>query len=251
MPIERHHLEQTHTREAIVARLNAATEHSYLGDFVLGGIDGAVTTFAVVAGSAGAGLSPGIAIVLGVSNIFADGFSMAVSNYLSTKSEHDLLERARRHEELHIQHHPEGEREEIREIFRAKGFDGDLLESITDTITQEQDRWVDTMLIEELGLRLEPALPSRAAAATFAAFVVAGMVPLAPLFFGRLTAGHTFLWSTVATLIAFGGIGMAKGRVSERPIWRSMLETIGIGSCAAGLAYACGALLQGLAKTAM
>jgi VIT1/CCC1 family predicted Fe2+/Mn2+ transporter len=94
-------------------------------------------------------------------------------------------------------------------------------------------------------------LPSRAAAATFAAFVVAGMVPLAPLFFGRLTAGHTFLWSTVATLIAFGGIGMAKGRVSERPIWRSMLETIGIGSCAAGLAYACGALLQGLAKTAM
>lgn len=250
METERHHLEQTHTREAIASRLNAATGHSYLGDFVLGGIDGAVTTFAVVAGSAGAGLSPGVAIVLGISNIFADGFSMAVSNYLSTKSEHELLERARCREELHIAHHPEGEREEIREIFRLKGFEGELLESITETITQEKDRWVDTMLIEEFGLRLEPALPSRAASATFTAFLVAGMIPLVPLFVPGLSARQTFGWSTLATGVAFAFIGMAKGKVSERPILRSMLETVLIGGCAASLAYVTGVLLRGVAETA-
>ncbi len=249
MEIERDRLEQSHTREAIVARLEAATEHSYLGDFVLGGIDGAVTTFAIVAGSAGAGLSPGVAIVLGISNIFADGFSMAVSNYLSTKSEHDLLERARRREELHIAHHPEGEREEVRQIFRAKGFEGELLESITDTITQEKVRWVDTMLTEEFGLRLEPASPSRAASATFTAFVVAGLIPLLPLFFSGLSAGETFAWSSLATGVTFALIGAAKGKVSERPVLRSATETLLIGACAAGLAYVVGVVLRELVET--
>ncbi len=244
-------LTELHTREAITARLEAATEHSYLGDFVLGGMDGTVTTFAVVAGSAGAGLSPAVAIVLGVSNILADGFSMAVSNYLSTKSEHELLARARRREELHIAQHPEGEREEIRQIFQAKGFDGELLESITQTITNEKGRWVDTMLTEEFGLRLEPAKPGRAASATFTAFLAAGLIPLLPLFFPGLTPQETFRWSAIATAATFILIGFAKGRVSEQPILRSMIETLLVGSCAAGLAYFAGVALRGLVENAL
>jgi len=236
-----------HTPEAIAERLAEATKHRYLGDFVFGAIDGAVTTFAVVCGSAGAGLSSSVAVVLGLANILADGFSMAVGNYLSTKSEHELLARARRHEERHIDRNPEGEREEIRQIFRTKGFEGDLLESITDTITEERERWVNTMLTEELGLRLEPAKPMRAAGATFSAFLLAGMVPLVPLFFAnKLSQNDVFLISAIATAATFAIIGLFKGRVSEQPVLRSVMETLLIGGSAAVLAFLAGTVLQGL-----
>lgn len=245
-------LEHEHTQEAISERLAAATEHNYLGDFVLGAIDGAVTTFAVVSGSAGAGLPAGVAVVLGFANIFADGFSMAVSNYFSTKSEHELLERARRREERHIEHHPAGEREEIRQIFKSKGFEGDLLETITETITKERKLWVDTMLTEELGLQLEPPHPVKAALATFSSFMLAGLVPLLPLFLSTyLTADETFTVSAVATGVTFAVIGVVKGHVTHRPLLRSTLETLLIGGCAAVLAYLAGAGLKGFVDMAL
>ena len=90
---ERESLSRDHTQEAIAGRLAAATQHSYLGDFVLGAVDGAVTTFAVVAGGAGAGLSNGIVLILGFSNVLADGFSMAAGNFLKARADQlvDLL----------------------------------------------------------------------------------------------------------------------------------------------------------------
>src|SRR5688572_8132998 len=91
-----------HTPDAIAARLRAATTHSYVGDFVLGAIDGTVTTFAIVAGVAGAGLPSGVALVLGLANVLADGFSMATSNYLKAVADRQVVDRVRRMEELHI-----------------------------------------------------------------------------------------------------------------------------------------------------
>ena len=83
MILPRHHsFAHHHTPEAISARLEAATEHSYLGDLVLGSVDGVVTTFAIVAG---VGLSVGVAIVPGLANVLADGFSMAVGSYLKAR----------------------------------------------------------------------------------------------------------------------------------------------------------------------
>ncbi len=239
-------LHEEHTEEAIAQRLAAATRHSYLGDFVLGGVDGAVTTFAVVSGVAGAGLPTGIAVVLGFTNVLADGFSMAVSNYLSTKSEHDVLELVRKTEELHIERHPAGEREEIRQIFQSKGFEGPLLETITDTITEERERWVDTMLIEEHGLQLEPPQPLKAASVTFFAFMLAGLMPILPLFFyPYLTLGQTFAASALATAVTFVGIGIVKGRTTGKPLAGPIAETLAIGGCAALLAYLAGMMLKG------
>lgn len=241
----RRKLADAHTPWAIAERLERATEHSYLGDFVLGAIDGTVTTFAVVAGVAGAGMSTGVAIVLGLANLLADGFSMAVGNYLSTETERHVTEHARRREERHIDEFPEGEREEIRQIFAAKGFAGDLLEQIVDTITVDRRRWVDTMLTDELGLRLETPSPVRAGFTTFAAFALAGFVPLAPLIFLRQADKTTvFLTSTLATGATFLAIGLAKGWVVHRPLLRSGLETLLVGGAAAGLAYLVGALLK-------
>lgn len=234
-----------HTEEAIAARLGGATQHSYLGDFVLGAVDGTVTTFAVVAGSAGAELPAGIAIVLGLANVLADGFSMAVGNYLKTKSEHELVEKARRREERHILRYPAGEREEIRQIFMSKGFEGDLLDQITDTITQNRKQWVDTMLTDELGLQLEPPSPVKAGLVTFTAFVLAGLVPILPLFLAStLGPDRTFLASAVATAVTFAVIGAVKGRVVHRPMAAAALETLAVGGGAALLAYLVGDWLK-------
>ena len=105
-----------HTHEAIEQRIAATGQHSYLGDFVLGAVDGAVTTFAIVAGAAGAGLSTGVAIVLGLANIAADAFSMAASNYLKSRSDRQMVDRFRRMDEMHIDRLPDAERAELRQI---------------------------------------------------------------------------------------------------------------------------------------
>ena len=107
-------------------------DESYLRDWVYGGIDGAVTTFAVAAGVAGANLSPQIVLILGFANLVADGFSMAVANYSGTKAEREQYERLIAIEHKHIAAIPEGEREEIRQIFAKKGFQGEDLERAVD-----------------------------------------------------------------------------------------------------------------------
>ena len=234
-------LADQHTPSAIESRLAEATAHSYLGDFVLGAVDGTVTTFAVVSGVAGAGLEKEVAVILGLANLLADGFSMAVGNYLGTKSEVEVVERVRRSEERHIEEIPEGEREEIRQIFAAKGFSGPLLEEIVHVITQDRKQWVDTMLTEEFGLRLRSPSPVRAALATFSAFVLVGFLPLAP-FVLPVAEERTFLVSSVATAATFFLIGVAKGFVVHRSLMRSGLETFGIGCAAAAMAYGVGLL---------
>lgn len=234
-----------HTPEAIARRVSAATQHSYLGDGVLGAIDGTVTTFAVVAGSAGADLSPGVAIILGLANVFADGFSMAVGNYLSTRTEHELLEAVRRQEEEQIALIPSGEREEIRQIFAGKGFDGDLLDRVVDVITGDERRWVDTMLTEEHGLRLQSPSPTRAAVVTFTAFVVAGQMPLFPMYMGSLFAlDWRFTISSILAALTFATIGALKGYVLGRSAIRAAVETLLIGGVAAAVAYFVGVLLK-------
>jgi VIT1/CCC1 family predicted Fe2+/Mn2+ transporter len=247
-PPAKKELVREHTPRAVADRLAAATKHSYVGDFVLGAVDGTVTTFAVVAGVAGAGLGGGIAIILGLANLFADGFSMAAGNYLSTKAERQVVDQVRKEEESHIEQHPAGEREEIRQIFAAKGFDGVLLDHIVETITQDRERWIDTMLKEEFGLRVENPSPLRAAASTFVAFVLAGSIPLVPFFFARdFTLEKTFATSAVATAITFFLIGVAKGRMVKRSLVLSGLETFLIGTVAAAMAFAVGVGLAGIA----
>jgi VIT1/CCC1 family predicted Fe2+/Mn2+ transporter len=140
----------------------------------------------------------------------------------------------RRLEERHIDQTPEGEREEIRQIFAAKGFDGKLLENVVATITHDRRRWVETMLVEEWGLQLIPSSPWRAALVTFTAFLVAGMVPLTPLLFaGSLTHGQVFGCSAVAAALMFFVTGSANGRLNHRNPWRSGLETLVVGGAAA------------------
>jgi len=241
-------LHSDHTQEAIARRLAAATRHSYLGDFVLGAVDGAVTTFAVVAGGAGAGLSNGIVLILGFSNVLADGFSMAAGNFLKARADQLVLEQFRRQEEAHIDQVPEGEREEIRQIFRGKGFDGEVLDKIVQVITEDRQQWVNTMLTEEWGLRLDQPKPWKAGLATFVAFLLAGLVPLLPpLLLPHGQSRNSFVASSILTAITFFAVGYIRGQVVDRRPWAAGLETLLIGGAAASVAYAVGTLLERLA----
>jgi len=237
-------LYKEHRPEAVKQRLTKTAKSQNISDAVLGGIDGCITTFAVVSGAIGADLSASIAVVLGFANLFADGFSMAISNYESIKVEQEFAEDIRRREEAHIDQIPAGEREEIRQIFHKKGFEGEVLENIVNTISQDRSLWIDTMLTEEHGLQKILPNPWKSAFVTFIAFIVVGAMPLIPFFFSRLEMQQQFLLSTVVAAIAFFSIGMLKSLVFAKPIFRSGLSTLLTGGTAAGLAYLTGHILR-------
>ena len=235
-------IEHEHTREAIAARLSKAPQVSYLRDWVYGGIDGAVTTFAIVAGVVGADLSDRVILILGLANLIADGFSMAAGNYSGTKTEIEEYDRLKSVERRHIAQVPEGEREELRQIFAAKGLEGDVLEKAIAAIASDRERWIEVMMQEEYGLTAVTRDPLTAARSTFAAFVVCGAVPLVPFAVGL---PHPFTIAVAATALVFLGIGAMKSRWSLVPAWRSALETLVIGSLAAAVAYGIGDWLAG------
>jgi vacuolar iron transporter family protein len=240
-------LEDEHTPGAVRARLDRPPAPSYLRDFVYGGIDGAITTFAVVAGVAGAELAATVVIILGGANLLADGFSMAVGNYLASRAERQERERAHRDEQRQIRLVPEGEREEIRQIFAAKGFEGAELERVVDVITSDPVLWADTMMREELGYSIAERDEVRAALTTLVAFITVGFLPLSVYVYDLVAPGEmddAFAWSAVMTAVAFAAVGGMKSRFVDQSWWRSALETVVVGGVAAALAYGTGAFLQ-------
>jgi len=222
----------------------------YLPDFVYGGIDGSVTTFAIVAGVTGASLSPTIVLILGFANLFADGFSMAVGNYLSTKSRKEYADKIRKSEEHSVINIPEEETEEIREIFSEKGFSGQQLDDAVEIITSNQDVWVDTMMKDEFGIFEDQTSPLKSAIVTFISFNLIGFIPLLPYvlsYFSESFRNNTFTLSVIFTSIAFMIVGSVKGRIVGARWFFSGFETFLIGGAAAIIAYYVGYLLRGLA----
>ena len=234
-------MEHEHTPEAIRARLARGPQSSYLRDWVYGGIDGSVTTFAVVTGVSGAHLSPTIILILGIANLLGDGFSMAASNYLGTRTERQEAEALRAQETRHIAIDPEGEREEVRQIFEGKGFTGDDLERVVDIVTADHERWIRFMLSEEHGLPQQIRSAMKAAWSTFGAFVVCGLVPLLPFV---MHAQSALAISIAMTLIVFFVVGSTRSRWLVVSWWRAGLETLAVGSIAALLAYAVGIAMR-------
>lgn len=242
-------LDLEHSPDAVRERIANPPSPSYLRDFIYGAIDGAVTTFAIVAGAAGASLGDSVVLIMGLANLFADGFSMAISNYLGIFAERDERKLARETEELHVRETPEGERNEVREIYRAKGFEGEDLERVVAVITSDEDRWIDTMMKEELGYGTDIESPGKAAFATFSAFVLIGILPLIPFLLNLLSEDfirHPFLVSGILTGLGFFGVGVVKAQVVSQAWWKGGFQTFALGGSAAGVAYLIGSLLQGV-----
>jgi VIT1/CCC1 family predicted Fe2+/Mn2+ transporter len=236
-------IEHSHQAEDIEERLSIKPKRNYLRDWIYGGIDGAVTTFAIVSGVKGAHLATSVILILGFANVIADGFSMAAANYLGTRSEKDEYDFYERYERKQVRRIPEGEAEEVRQIYKQKGFSGIALEKTVELITADEDRWVETMMQEEYGLSPVLRSPWKSAWATFLSFMVCGLCPLLPFLFGL---SNPFLWSILSVGIVFLVVGALKSLVSIEPMYKSALATLAIGSVAAVLAYGVGVLLRGL-----
>ncbi len=181
-------------------------------NFVYGAIDGAVTTFAVVAAVVGASISPSIIVILGFANLFADGFSMAIGNYLAVKTHNEYVARERKKEEWEIDNLIEEEKQEIRDIYVKKGFKEELLEEVVRIIT-------------------------------------GSIIPLIPFIFTYLSGfdisiGNAFFYSIIATASSFFLIGSIRGKVVQKPMASSGFNTLLIGGTAAVVSYVVGYLLS-------
>ena len=220
----------------------------YIGDAVLGGTDGIITTFAVVAGAAGANLGIEIVLILGIANLVADGLSMSVGSYLSKKTERDNYKRHYKVEEWEIENLPDIERKEIEDIYRNKGFEGEELKMVVNRITANKQVWLNTMMIDELGLIDDSKSPIKSGLFTFAAFIVAGAIPLLAYVFTLLKQQtlDPFFISSLFTGITFIIIGLAKNLVTQAGWLRSVTETLALGGIAAIVAYLLGGFLESL-----
>ena len=238
-----------HSHEAFDKDQQKESAGDFLGNLVYGALDGVVTTFAVVAGAAGAGLSPGIVLVLGFANIFADGLSMAAGTFLSIKSTQSYYDAERKREEWEVDNYPKGEREEIKRIYSAKGFAGKNLEKIVEIITSKKSVWVDTMMLEELGMTPQQVNPVKAAVYTYAAFVGAGTVPLLAFlysFFRPIESGILFPAAVILTFITIFATGAMRSLVISKNWFEAGMEMLIVGGITAIVSYGLGTVLGGL-----
>jgi VIT1/CCC1 family predicted Fe2+/Mn2+ transporter len=216
--------------------------HTYLGEFVYGGMDGSITTFAVVAGSAGAGLPGEVALILSLSNVLADGFSMSVGAYLSQRSGRQRLAQEAQSLRRLIAESPPQARAQLAAIYQAKGIGGDLLESLLDALCKDPERWQQELLAGG-ALGRDPRPAWAIALATFAFFIALGMVPLAAYLLylpGWVGPEQVFPLACGLTGLSFAGIGWLKARTTGSSVARGMLESLGLGAVAAALSYLAG-----------
>lgn len=215
----------------------ASKNRTYLGELVYGGMDGTVTTFAVVAGSVGAGFDSSIVIILGFANLLADGFSMSVGAYLSAKSD-----TGRKSGTLSA----EINLAELREVFKSKGIEGELLVELTTVLKENKKKF--TIELDENHEEEKMKSPLLIALFTFASFLVMGIIPLLIYvidFFVR-TGLNLFFYASILTAAVFVLMGTLKAVVSKTKIFKSIAETLTLGTLAAVVAYSVGRILEGI-----
>jgi len=225
-------------------KLHSGLVGSVIGDMVYGANDGIVTTFAVVAGVAGADLSPIVVLVMGFANLFADGWSMASANYLGTKSRYDYEDQERAVEEKAILENPQARIKCLKNYYKGKGLDGEALDSLIAVIIQDKKLWVDEMLMCELNIDSGPRNhPLKNSIATFVAFNLAGSLPLWPYLFKLENA---FVYSIILSAVAFFAVGSLSSRVTAKSWLFASIQMLLVGSLAGLVAYAVGFSLKNI-----
>lgn len=219
----------------------------FIREFIYGGIDGGVTTFAVVAGATGAHFDNVVIIILGLANLVADGFSMSVGSYLSVKSQFEKYRKFQQYERWGIENMPETERKEIRSIYFDKGLRGKLLERVVEVITSDKEVWVEEMMQGEFQMTPEKNSPFKAGIVTFVSFILIGAIPLLPFIIpesGQLIGVAPFSLTCILTGLAFIIIGFTKSYINETSLSWAVFETLLLGAVAAVIAYFAGYFLE-------
>lgn len=216
-------------------------------EVVFGANDGLVTTLGFVMGVYGATRDHRLVVLTAIAEILAGTLSMGLGAYLSTKSQREYFHREIRREEQEIDELPEKEREEIREIYARKGFQGAELDLVVNRITADRTVWLRCMLEEELGLIQESFdEPVRAGVFTGVSYLLGGVIPILPYF---IFSGTTALAGCVVfAVLGFFGLGAGRTLLTRKKVLPSGLEVVAIGLAAAGLGYLIGLVIPFLIK---
>lgn len=221
----------------------------YLGEFVYGGIDGCVTTFAVVAGAEGAGLNTAVVIILGIANLIADGFAMGIGAYLSTKSEAESFFKLRQRKLKEVQNNKPDSVDEIRQVLQEKGVSPELALQSALMISKDAEKATDFILKEKDNEAEEDKSPLMMGLVTYMSFIAVGFIPLMA-YLGKMVLPSdnisTFGMATLFTAFGFIAIGLLKSKISDTNRLKAIGETLLLGSIAASLAYYLGFVLEGL-----
>jgi VIT1/CCC1 family predicted Fe2+/Mn2+ transporter len=220
---------------------------NYFKEVIYGGIDGIITTFAVVAGFSGAALSNDtttqlsflVVLLFGLANLFADGVSMGLGNFLSVKSDQDLYKAARKKEVAKVTKNFALEFEETVFILTEKGYDTEDAKTLTTLLAKNKTFWVD--FIMEHGLQMPDPTgenPVLTGFATFISFLIFGSIPLIPFILsGSVHPNSTFAYSVMGTFCALIALGLLKWRVVGSGLFASLTEVIAVGGSAAMIAF--------------
>ncbi len=212
-----------------------------LSDVILGGQDGLVNVLGVILGVAAASSSTKIVLAAGLAATFAESISMAAVAYTSNLAARDFYLKQLEKEKMEIATIPEVEKEEIRHIYRQKGFEGQLLEEVVSVITSNEKVWLDTMMQEELNLApIENARPFHAAFVVGLSAIVGSFVPLLPFFFLPISQG--VILSLLVSAVVLFVLGAVKAKMTVGNWGKSGLEIAVIGIFSALVGYYIGYL---------
>ena len=214
----------------------------YVKSLVFGGLDGIITTFAVVAASVGGSLSTDVILLMGFANLVADGLSMGFGDYLSSQAEVEYTRAEHRREKWELENYPEGEKREMVELYVKRGMTQADAESVIEVMSKYKNFFLDVMMVEELGL-MPPDnddSPMKNGLVTFAAFVLFGFVPLLSYVLAGATGASdaaNFVAACALTGLTMLALGAAKAKFTNQSMLKSALLMLLNGSMAAVAAY--------------
>lgn len=214
-------------------------------EVVFGMHDGLITTIGFLSGVNAANASLRVIVISGLAEAFAQTLSMGFGAYLSTKSEREFYQREIARERLEIETAPEKERDEMRQIYRSKGFPEDEVEMVVVRVTANKELWLKEMMMEELGL-IEKRFddPLKVGLLIGASSFVGAFLPILPYFFLELR--WAFTASVAMAAAALFATGAGKTLLTKKAWWSSGLEMVGIGLLVTVAGYGIGHFLSAL-----
>lgn len=249
------HNAKAEAKESLLDEAGAKEAHGGVGSehvksIVFGGLDGIITTFAIISASAGAGFSLEVILLMGFANLIADGISMGFGDFLSEQAEQDHLKQERAREMWEVENNVKGEIAEMVEIYVGKGMTKEEATTVVTIMSRHKDLFVDVMMVDELGLSPpdEDNKPWKNGCVTFFAFLAFGSVPLwcYVIFYaaGVTDDAAMFIVCCVATATTMFLLGVFKAKVTSQPMLKSGFFMTLNGSIAASAAYLVGFMFE-------
>ena len=216
--------------------------NAVLRPVVFGANDGLVSNLALVMGVAGANPAAGVIVLAGVAGLLAGAFSMAVGEYISVRSQRELLDHQLAFERAQIRETPDQERQILARVYQRRGFTADEASRFVDRVFADPEHAATLMIFEEVGLDARSiGSPVAAAGSSFVAFTIGALVPLIP--YVLLAGGTAFGTSLGLSLAALALLGFGISRLTHRPPLYASVRQVFLGAAAAAVTFAVGSLI--------